>query len=109
MIVPFFGDLTPATIKAKVIELADAQPERVAECRYVNTDTHDCECIVGVALCDLGVERHTLVEHNYRRIDSFFVEDADTRWLRRVQDWQDQGTTWGKAVLQATEGNSAFQ
>lgn len=116
----------PADIVEAVREIADEFPTHVyekdlmgdQECRY-EKDGHG-DCIIGCALERLGVP----TEH-IRWLDSAAdsgasaavfniwyerysdIPDTETgmliRWLNRVQSEQDNGTSWGAAVLDADE------
>ncbi|MFF0498511.1 hypothetical protein ACFYU5_19050 [Nocardia aobensis] len=108
--------------------IAEKQPDRIYQrinpfaedagaCVYVEKmpgGKYMPSCILGHTLIGLGVEPELLDEELYGDVGSWEIgsvltrlgyeyEDDDRRvdWLMAVQDRQDRGTTWGRAVFGA--------
>lgn len=93
--------------------LAAEQPDRTAACVYVNWETGNCECIVGVALDELGVELpprdlNTVgfwalmnrMDYSSTPLRRAFTSPTprEVDWVAMVQSLQDGGNTWQEAV-----------
>lgn len=108
------GDVTPAQLKAEVIKLATEEPNRREECYYTLYNHNDAPikpgCIVGQAIknltgqyvsklleqkpCDYVVWQEALGLPGY-------LADNDLEFVRAVQEQQDNGLPWGKALEHA--------
>lgn len=58
-------------------------------------------CLVGVALDILGVDYDHTAQVSSMRITDFTFTDAASYYLRIAQMHQDQGGTWGQALIEA--------
>jgi hypothetical protein len=91
---------------AEIRQLAADNPDQTAACKYLDEDGNGV-CIVGKALVNLGVPPAELEYYegvSVRAIaDEMFPEMPSlvVEWAHSAQFAQDEGNTWGNAVVQA--------
>lgn len=101
----------------RIKELAAEYPDRIAQCRYFNSDGSP-ECIVGHVLHELGAEECNTVDGIYLALNGAMLAPIDTladilpweklgvekptreqvKWVVRRQASQDRGDRWHEAV-----------
>jgi len=113
----------------QIRKLAAENPDHTSACNYVNEETNKPECLIGHYLINVaGIPPETFTDPTKRQIvdkdgattrtTSFndyglgdlitegIVEatnDKGLRWIREVQEIQDQGWSWGEAVKSADQ------
>ena len=106
-------------LQAKVRELAEADPDYIygdinkEGCMYRPDPLHPHGCIIGYAVRELGCTKLDEIEPGDQISIGFLVRQAwgvDRRgalpneanlisdWLDYVQDYQDEGQSWGEAL-----------
>lgn len=113
-------DFTLKELQEKVREVASDYPKYVykptgGECTYFRkgeNDGYSCpDCIIGHALHRLGVTIEDIKNNNIVSVRGLcraylplsLSDDRTLEWLAEVQDRQDLGMPWAKAVKKADE------
>ena len=108
--------VTVADVEREVRLLAKESPNNVYEsvsgngCLYTRGRCSNGSqgCIVGQALCRLGFETHCAEQDTFDVADvSTLLEclgiSGDPTWLQSVQEWQDAGFPWHRAIARADD------
>lgn len=80
-----------------------------ADCCNWDRNTNQPSCIVGWILYRAGVPEEKLIDHNTEAVYMFkeYLEGCDFgkvfEFLANLQNLQDQGETWGKALEKARQ------